>query len=328
MIKLSVIIPGYNTPQLWWVRAVESVLTALARCGGKDEAEVICVDDGSDTKPDFLAAYPVRVIYRPTNGGLSCARNSALAVARGTFVAFIDSDDEVRPDVYMRCLKRLQETGADIALYGVMSVWPDDGLAKTDIPCCDQGTLSEGALTPLAVKWLSDHCLLNYAWNKVYRLDFLRQNELVFTPEGMPFEDIEFNLRCMQRSARFCFVDYVGYIYYRTRGTLLSKYKKTLVQGACIVSEAWRKYKEGVSGSRRVLQDMGEIDKVGLANLAWCNSWMPGSPYSLGDRWCLRPGLPFVKMCAYVVLKKFFYFRVVRRMNTRRTYPHVVDWRG
>ena len=43
---LSVIIPGYNTPEAWWQRCVDSVKRAL----GPDD-EIILVDDGSLIKP-------------------------------------------------------------------------------------------------------------------------------------------------------------------------------------------------------------------------------------------------------------------------------------
>jgi len=49
MTRLSVIIPGYNNPDAYWKRCLDSVIAA---CGPDDE--IICVDDGSKTKPSYV----------------------------------------------------------------------------------------------------------------------------------------------------------------------------------------------------------------------------------------------------------------------------------
>ena len=74
-IRLSIIIPGYNTPKIWWERCLKSVLAA---CGQNDE--IICVDDGStDNSGKILEEYAKKdariKIVTKTNGGLSSARN-------------------------------------------------------------------------------------------------------------------------------------------------------------------------------------------------------------------------------------------------------------
>ena len=92
-VDVSVIIPTYNRGSLI-TEAVESVLGQPAL-----RVEVIVVDDGSnDDTLERLARYRDRIIIVQTNhGGAPHARNAGIKVARGRYVAFLDSDDRYLP---------------------------------------------------------------------------------------------------------------------------------------------------------------------------------------------------------------------------------------
>jgi glycosyltransferase involved in cell wall biosynthesis len=86
---ISVILPTYNRA-LWVVEAVDSVLAQSFR-----DLELIVVDDGStDETVAKLAPYRDRLRYAfQEQSGVSAARNRGLDLARGEWVAFLDSDD-------------------------------------------------------------------------------------------------------------------------------------------------------------------------------------------------------------------------------------------
>jgi glycosyltransferase involved in cell wall biosynthesis len=89
MPRVSVTIPTFNCAQ-YLCRAVDSVLSQTY-----GDYEIIVVDDGStDNTQQILRQYgdKVRYAYQP-NGGLSSARNLALSLVRGEFIAYIDADD-------------------------------------------------------------------------------------------------------------------------------------------------------------------------------------------------------------------------------------------
>lgn len=96
---ISILVPVYQTPERWLRRCVESVLNQAY-----PHWQLCLVDDAS---PDprvaaLLAEYAGRdrritVELRSANGHISAASNSALALARGEFVALLDHDDELRP---------------------------------------------------------------------------------------------------------------------------------------------------------------------------------------------------------------------------------------
>lgn len=339
-MRLSVIIPGYNTPKAWWKRCVDSVRRAV-----DPEDEIILVDDGSDGGAHFLDEWGCKVIHKP-NGGLSDARNAALKTARGEYVTFVDSDDEIVGDVLRRCCARLDQLAYDVCLYGVKTIWVSDGLMKVDVPDLREYSV----LTPSDVLSLSRQCLMNYACNKVYRRDFLLEKKIVFDLDGMPNEDIIFNLECVMNGAKWCIVDSIGYIYYRTGNTLLSRYKSSNTKGNVNVTLVWKKYKDATPGAREILGSYGEFSDGQLVLSDWGNLWRAGSPFGLLDRWkwlkvnrkriatgssgcwarLVKLSLPafFIVQSLMWLVRRYLYIRPLRRWNIRRGCNNVVHWDG
>lgn len=80
----------FNRPEMVRV-AIESVLAQTF-----DDFELVIVDDAStDGSPEVIRGYSdrARVVLREQNGGEMAARNSVMEVARGDYIAFLDSDD-------------------------------------------------------------------------------------------------------------------------------------------------------------------------------------------------------------------------------------------
>lgn len=112
---VSVIVPAYNVEK-YIGECVESLLAQT-----HPEFEIIVVDDGStDATASELGRYErcgsVKVISQK-NQGVSAARNEALAAARGEFVAFIDSDDVVHPELFATCVNLCKGNDGDFVLY-------------------------------------------------------------------------------------------------------------------------------------------------------------------------------------------------------------------
>ncbi|ABC24202.1 glycosyltransferase family 2 protein [Rhodospirillum rubrum] len=110
MTLVSVVLPVYQGAP--WIRGALDCLAAQTH----RPLEILVVDDASsDGTPavveDWRARHPdlsVRLIVRPENGGPGVARNDALALARGAYVAFLDADDRCVPWRLARQLARLE----------------------------------------------------------------------------------------------------------------------------------------------------------------------------------------------------------------------------
>ncbi len=125
-IKVSVIIPVYGVEN-FLERAVDSALAQTLM-----EKEIILVDDGSpDSCPAicdrYAEEYPetVRVIHQE-NQGLGMARNAGVSLARGEYVAFLDSDDTVEPEMYQTLYEKAQEGDYDLVMCDVRILYVEE----------------------------------------------------------------------------------------------------------------------------------------------------------------------------------------------------------
>ena len=110
---LSIIIPHYNLPEELLKRCIKSILTQDST--GIDY-EIIIVDDGSTTPPEWVTDYsPIKItLIKSNHEGLGAARNKGLDHATGEYIMFIDSDDYLAPDSFKQCFPIINEEHPEI----------------------------------------------------------------------------------------------------------------------------------------------------------------------------------------------------------------------
>ena len=101
-IKLSIIIPYYNTASL-----TDDLLSTLER-QVTEECEIILVDDGSDKEYTYHDFDNLKIFRILSNKGVSRARNLGIKKAKGEYIVFIDSDDLVSEDYIEQVLKSIE----------------------------------------------------------------------------------------------------------------------------------------------------------------------------------------------------------------------------
>ena len=111
--KLSVVVLVYNTEYY-----LDDCLGSLVN-QTLDDMEIICVNDEStDNSLNILKQYArkydnITIINQKNQGG-AVAGNNGLKIAKGEYVAIIDSDDIVVEDAYEKLYKKAKETDSDI----------------------------------------------------------------------------------------------------------------------------------------------------------------------------------------------------------------------
>ena len=113
IMSVSVVIPAYNA-ELYLEETVKSALSQSFR----GDLEVIIVNDGStdltEAVAQALSIDDTRVIYvKQANGGPSKARNRGIDLAHGEWIAFLDADDQWKPEFLAQALVEAKKNAAD-----------------------------------------------------------------------------------------------------------------------------------------------------------------------------------------------------------------------
>lgn len=178
-MTLSIIVPVYKVEQTL-CRCVDSILTQ-----DFDDFELLLIDDGSPDDSGLMAddiakSDPRVSVYHKVNGGLSDARNHGIERAKGQYVTFVDSDDEIAPGTLSALMTIIRDNPRyDILEYPVLQKpgYPDERLFQPGTEVYDE---------PL--DWLArlglEHC---WACNKIYRRSLF---DTVRFPFGKVYEDI------------------------------------------------------------------------------------------------------------------------------------------
>ncbi len=208
MTTISIIIPVYNTAP--WLKGCLDSVAAQDMAGW----ECLLVDDGSTdgsgTMCDRRAATDprFRVLHTP-NRGVSAARNTGIDHARGSLLAFVDSDDQIAPGYLSTLLRALGRSGADLAVCGLVRVGPKGKVVVEPRRGCF--TL-DGSGADHFTELNRTH-LLYPPYSKLYRADIVRAHNVRF-PEGTHFgEDLVFNFRYLEHVHAIATVQAHGYRY-------------------------------------------------------------------------------------------------------------------
>ena len=203
---ISVIVAVYNIEE-YVEKCVLSILKQSYR-----NLEIILVDDGSTDDSghicDKLANQDQRIcVLHKANGGLADARNTGLAAAKGSLIAFVDGDDWIDEDMYEKMYLELSEHDADIAVCRYRQVYrdkvQDDSTQKVIL-------FEEQEALQCYVEERDEYNIQNAAWNKLYRKEILKGMKF---PTGRWYEDMMFTTRVLSRVKSCVYLDSACYNY-------------------------------------------------------------------------------------------------------------------
>jgi glycosyltransferase involved in cell wall biosynthesis len=204
MVKLSIIIPVYNV-----YKYLDSCLSSVFQQDlSLDNFEVIIVNDGStDASEEIILRYKnlfSNLIYiKQENQGVSVARNKALAVAKGNYITFVDSDDSIYENTFSAIVNRLESLNLDILYLSIEEYTEDDVYIRTLPKTGDDAIISDGFT----------HERRTYT-STFYKKDILENH--FFTRNIIIGEDTVFNVIAQSKATR-CSYFSLPYYKYRLR---------------------------------------------------------------------------------------------------------------
>ncbi len=211
---ISIIVPIYKVEK-YLKKCIESIMAQTHK-----NIEIILVDDGSPDKcGDICEEYSkkdsrIKVIHK-VNGGLSDARNAGLAIAKGDYIGFVDSDDYVANDMF-ETLYNLSETyNADISIVSFYELIED-----RVIGVMDSGELEILDKTEGMKQLLEDNKIQSYAWNKLFKRKLF--DDMKF-PTGKNFEDIATTFLLFEKSDIIIRKETPKYYYIRREDSIVGQ---------------------------------------------------------------------------------------------------------
>lgn len=220
---VSIIVPVYKV-EPYLSRCIESIIKQTF-C----DFELILVDDGS---PDNCGAIcdeyaekdaRIKVIHK-SNGGVSSARNVGLDVAKGEYIAFVDSDDWIHPQMLEILSQALVQANAGFCACKVKIVYDEsDSKFIEDIhsifapEVCNCADVLKDYFPKFSEK------LTTFVYNKLYRRECF--DNIRFDCQMGIYEDEMVALELIENAKKVAFVDHELYYYYQSENSLIrSKY--------------------------------------------------------------------------------------------------------
>ncbi len=212
-ISLSIIIPMYNAAA--YIGACLDSIRQMHLDGGT--YEVIVIDDGSKDKGwDIVVRYPEVRYVRQENQGQSAARNRGISMARGKYIWFVDSDDEVGPDSILPALGFALAHDLDIVTFH-LSNSPASEAPVSPIP------QDNGVRIYHDSEYLAETDYYNYVWWYLVKRTFLGNQRY---SEGHYVEDGMFIMELLMRSRSVAHIPLTCYCYIQRSGSTMNNHSE------------------------------------------------------------------------------------------------------
>jgi glycosyltransferase involved in cell wall biosynthesis len=235
-IKVSIIVPIYKVEK-YLHKCLDSIVNQTLK-----DIEIILIDDcGGDNSIEIAKEFAkndsrIKIVQNLKNKGQGYSRNVGIRLAKGEYIAFVDSDDRIESEMYEILYKKALEYDLDIVKCDFYYEF-QNSLVKYDLSkfCSDFDKIYKVKDNPLA--------LLGYqittVWNGMYKKEFLIDNSLFFN-EIVKYEDMIFSWGSMLKAQKIMYVPNSLYYYLQINSlsdTNTEKYYKFHLQNTKILGD-------------------------------------------------------------------------------------------
>lgn len=207
MYKISVIIPVYNTEK-YIDKCLKSVLNQTLK-----DIEIIVINDGStDKSGEILKKYKVHdniVIIDKANEGQGIARNEAIRIARGDYLAFVDSDDYIEKDMLEKMYLKAIKDSLDIVICNYKYVYDNSNeILSSNIILDDNEIINSKECLK---RFFTKNTIEGFSCNKLLKKTIFIENNIKYPK--IKYEDIPTMANIIICSERIGFINNKFYNY-------------------------------------------------------------------------------------------------------------------
>ena len=224
-MDISVIIPVYNTEK-YLSACIDSVLQQE-----HVSLEIILVDDGSTDSSgkiceEYACKYPYIHTVHIENSGPATAKNTGLKYAKGDYVSFTDSDDELEPTMFYELISAGKKYCSDIICCNFKEADARGNISHT--ACSEKIYVFEKveALRHL----LSKDLIYTGSVTKIFRRELLTHYNLTHNDGLKTDEDFIMNIKAFAKCNRCVVVDRCFYIIKYREESLSHSYFKDNIE--------------------------------------------------------------------------------------------------
>ncbi len=220
-IKVSVIIPVYNSEK-YLKQCLDSVVNQTLK-----DIEIIVINDGSTDNSlqiiqEYVSKYQNIKLINKQNEGCYKARNIGLETAVGEYIAFLDSDDYIKYDIYEKLYLQAKQTDADIVSsdYYILQ-----GKKLNLVSFSSSAKMLKKANNELLN---AENILLDAViWNRIFKKQMLVEKNIKFHSDIYMADDAFFHIVTMLNAQKIVYIPDILYIYRVSRkGSITFSYNE------------------------------------------------------------------------------------------------------
>ena len=236
-IKISVIVPVYKVPESYLKKCIESLIQQSLK-----SIEIILIDDetpdnGGKICDEYAEKHENIKVIHQKNQGVSVARNSGIEIAKGEWIAFVDSDDWVEENMFAKLYEVTQKTDAEIIICSTYVNYEEKQIENSFFNCNTRkfiGKEKEEVQLQLIAKGINDYfppevgC--GVPWAKLYKKEFIEKKKLRFIPNLVRMQDNIFNLYAFEEANAILYVNEFLYHYRKSNESACNKYNEKVIE--------------------------------------------------------------------------------------------------
>ena len=218
---ISIIIPIYNSAS-FLSKCLNSIINQIY-----EELEIICINDGStDESLEILRKYKeedsrIKIVSHE-NRGISYSRNEGVAMAKGKWIMFVDSDDWIDIDTCKVVSEIAENEKCDVVMWSYIREFKNKSLPKYYLKQ-EKKWLGKNEVALIHRRIFGPiNEELNYpdsmdaygtVWAKLYRRECVRDIKFIDTKEVGSAEDVLFNAELFSQINNVVFTPHCFYHY-------------------------------------------------------------------------------------------------------------------